>query len=230
MGRCSGASQNSITDRPGMRPKWRALTVNTEYPSESAVGTDQEIRERNDDATGLLLGVQLARKLRDVCRQWIDDHSGEEFFDECFSARPPFGGDSTMDAVNKFNDTDSRQGCVLVSGRIDDVLEKGLDSVATALGRNRDTRIENQSHAGGVSGSRWLLTAASRSRPNSPSSVVFEPRSFARPSDSDSSRTFGATGRSTATASAFRSITTSAPARTRARSEGKSLAASASDT
>jgi hypothetical protein len=43
-------------------------------------------------------------------------------------------------------------------------------------------------------------------------------------------RTFGAAGRSTATASAFRPITTSAPARTRARSDGKSFAASASDT
>ncbi len=41
-------------------------------------GTDEEIREGNDDATGLLLGVQLARKLRDVCRQWVDDHSGAD--------------------------------------------------------------------------------------------------------------------------------------------------------
>ena len=100
-----------------------------------------------------------------------------------------------------------------------------MNRVSAALGRNCNTRVEDQSHAGGVSGSRWLLTAASRLRPNSPSSVVFEPRSFARRSDSDSSRAFGAAGRSTATASAFRSITTSAPARTRARRERKSFAA-----
>jgi hypothetical protein len=40
----------------------------------------------------------------------------------------------------------------------------------------------------------------------------------------------GRGGRSTATASAFRLITTSAPARTRARRDGKSFVASASDT
>jgi hypothetical protein len=32
---------------------------------------------------------------------------------------------------------------LLVAGRIDDALEKGLNSVTAALGRNRDTRIEN---------------------------------------------------------------------------------------
>ena len=56
----------------------------------------------------------------------------------------------------------------MVAGRIDDALEKGLDSVAAALGRNRTTRIAYQYPAGGVSGSRWLVTTASRSRPNSP--------------------------------------------------------------
>ena len=66
-------------------------------------------------------------------------------------------------------------------------------------------------------------TMVSRSRPNSSSSVAFESRSFARRSDSHSSRIFGAAGRSTATASAFRSITTSAPARTRVRSDRRSL-------
>jgi hypothetical protein len=43
----------------------------------------------------------------------------------------------------EFHDTDSRQGCVLVADRIDDALEKGLNSVTATLGRNRDTPIEN---------------------------------------------------------------------------------------
>src|SRR5712692_8393075 len=110
------------------------------------------------------------------------------------------------------------------------MLKKCLDGVAAALGRNHHTRIEDQSHAGGVSGSRWLLTTASRSRPNSPSRVAFEPCSFAKRSDSESRRTRGAARRITATASASRSITTSAPARTRARSEVRSFAASVSET
>src|SRR5712692_9637929 len=110
------------------------------------------------------------------------------------------------------------------------MLKECLDRVTAALGRNRHTRIENQSHAGGVSGSRWLLTTTSRSRPNSPSRVALEPRAFAKRSDSDSRRTWCAAGRITATASASRSITTSAPARTRARSDRRSFAASASET
>lgn len=60
-----------------------------------------------------------------------------------------------------------------------------MNGVAAALGRNRDTPVENQSHAGGVSGSRWRLTTVSRSRPNASSSVVSELRPFAKRSDSD---------------------------------------------
>ncbi len=71
-----------------------------------------------------------------------------------------------------------------------------MNGIAAALGRNRDTRLENQSHAGGVRGSRWRpLTTASRSRPKVPSSVVSEPRSFAKRSDSESKRTCGVRGR-----------------------------------
>lgn len=44
-----------------------------------------------------------------------------------------------VDAVNEFNDTNRQQRCLLVTGRVDHALEKGLDSVAAALGRNRDT-------------------------------------------------------------------------------------------
>jgi hypothetical protein len=48
-----------------------------------------------------------------------------------------------VDSVDEFDDTDSRNSGLLVAGRIDDTLEKGLNSVTAALGRNRDTRIEN---------------------------------------------------------------------------------------
>jgi hypothetical protein len=87
-----------------MRPKWRALRV----PERERGGTDQEIRERNHDAALLLLGVQLARKLRDVCRQRMNGHRGKEFFDEGLAPRPPFGRISTVDTVNEFDDTNGR--------------------------------------------------------------------------------------------------------------------------
>ena len=48
-----------------------------------------------------------------------------------------------MDSVDEFDDTVRRQRGLLVAGRIDDALEKGLNSVTAALGGNGDTRIEN---------------------------------------------------------------------------------------
>jgi hypothetical protein len=44
-----------------------------------------------------------------------------------------------VDTVNELNDTDRRQGGLLVAGCIDDALEKGLNRVAAALGRDRNT-------------------------------------------------------------------------------------------
>src|SRR5579864_8390394 len=141
--------------------------------------TDQEIGERNHDAVALLLGVQLASKSCCIGGQGIDGHRSEELLDEGLAARAAFGRVGSVDAMNEFNDGDRRQGRLLIAGGINRALEKRLKGVAAALGRNRDTRIEDQSHAGGVRGSRWLLTTASRSLPNSPSRVALEPRSFA---------------------------------------------------
>ena len=107
-----------------------------------------------------------------------------------------------------------------------DVLQ--LDGVAAPFGSDHHAGIEDQSHTGGFNGSRWLLIAASRSRAKSPSSVAVEAYSFASRKDSESNRTGGSAGRSTATGSLPLSITTSAPACTRASTSAKLLAASAS--
>jgi hypothetical protein len=68
----------------------------------------------------------------------IDRDGGKKLLDEGFTARPAFGGVSTVDSVDEFHDADRRQRGLLVAGRIDDALEKGLNSVTAALGRNRD--------------------------------------------------------------------------------------------
>jgi hypothetical protein len=45
--------------------------------------------------------------------------------------------------VDEVDNTHRRQRGLLVAGRVDYALDKGLNSVTAALGRNRDTRIEN---------------------------------------------------------------------------------------
>jgi hypothetical protein len=87
--------------------------------------TDQQVGERNHDAAALLLGIQLTGKSRNVGGERIDRDRRQELFDECFAPRPPFGGIGTVDTVNEFDDTDRRQGGLLVAGRIDDALKKG---------------------------------------------------------------------------------------------------------
>jgi hypothetical protein len=47
----------------------------------------------------------------------------------------------------------ANSGCLLVAGRLDHAVKEELNRVAAAFGRNRDTRVQDQSHAGGVSGS-----------------------------------------------------------------------------
>jgi hypothetical protein len=105
--------------------------------------TDEEIGQRNDDSPALLLRIQLAREPCNVRGQRIDRDGGKKLLDESFTARAAFGGISAVDSVDEFDDPDSRNSGLLVAGRIDDTLEKGFNSVTAALGRNRDTRIEN---------------------------------------------------------------------------------------
>src|SRR6516225_2639220 len=68
-------------------------------------------------------------------------------------------------------------------------LNQSFDSFPAAFRSDHYTGIEDQSHAGGLSGSRWLSIAASTSLAKSSSSVTVEPCSRARRRDSESSRT-----------------------------------------
>lgn len=96
------------------------------------------------------------------------------------------------------------------------------------LGGDQHTGIEDQSHAGGSSGSRWLSIAASTSLAKSASMTAVEsPGKSAM--HSEMVRRGGAGAWITAAGSLPLSITTSAPARTRASTSAKLLTASASE-
>jgi hypothetical protein len=106
-------------------------------------------------------------------------------------------------SVNSIEEYRSLVACQ--SGNLTKQLEEGV--TATFRGNNH-AGIQNWSLSGGESGSRWLLTAASMSRPKSPSSVAVEP---VRLGQDDGWPDTGA--RSTAIGSVPLSMMTSAPAR-----------------
>src|SRR5437763_10544530 len=112
-----------------------------------------------------------------------------------------------------------------------ELLQHLRNVVAATFCEDDDAGVEDQSHSGEVSGSRWLLTPSSTSRPKFPSSVTVEPWASASAIDSERGRPGPAdsAGRTTATGRASISITISAPSRTRARTEAKFLVASASE-
>ena len=102
---------------------------------------------------------------------------------------PALRSTEATEAVDEFRQTDCGERCILVTSRVYDSLDELLDRIPTALGSDDHAGVEDQSPAGGFSGSRWLLMTSSRSQAKSPSSVAVEPCSLARRSDSDSNRT-----------------------------------------
>src|SRR6266849_263431 len=130
--------------------------------------------------------------------------------------------------VGQFDQCDDGDGDVGISGCAADCGEHLPCVLPLPLGSDQHTGIEDQSHEGGSSGSRWLSMAASTSLAKSASMTAVE-SSGSSAMHSEMVRRDGAGGWITATGSLPLSITTSAPARTRARSPAKSLAASASE-
>jgi catechol 2,3-dioxygenase-like lactoylglutathione lyase family enzyme len=88
--------------------------------------------------------------------------------------------DKAIKAVDQFSQADGRECRFLVACRFHDLFDQLLDGVAAPFGSDHHAGIEDQSHAGGFNGSRWLLIAASRSRAKSLSSVAVEACSLPR--------------------------------------------------
>jgi hypothetical protein len=69
---------------------------------------------------------------------------------------------------------DSEKNRFLVTAPVYDLFVQLPDGIASPLGGNPHAGVEDQSHGGGFSGSRWLLMTSSRSRAKSSSSVAVE--------------------------------------------------------
>src|SRR6266481_5297087 len=123
--------------------------------------------------------------------------------------------------MDKFGESNCGKCCILIAGYFHNLFDEPYNRIASAFCINDHAGIKDQSHTGGCSGSRWLLTTASRSWLNASSNVAVEPCSRAMRSDSESNRTCGSTGCNKATGRVSCSMTTSAPARTRAINDVK---------
>ncbi len=119
---------------------------------------------------------------RQVCQQFVQER---------FTAKTAFGSRGAIDAVNQFGQSDRRERRILIAGGADNPLNQPFDSFSASFRINNHAGVEDQSHASGLSGSRWLSMAASTSLAKSGSSVAVEPCSRASRRDSDSRRTLG---------------------------------------
>jgi hypothetical protein len=165
-------------------------------------------------------------------RDWHSDRmSGqgrEQFLDELAPLRLSLRCVGTCRAVGQLNERDHGDGDVGISRCAGDGREHLTSILSRALGFDQNAGIEDRSHAGGSSGSRWLSMAASTSLAKSASMTAVE-SSGKSAMDSEMVRRSGDGAWITATGKLPLSITTSAPARTRASTSAKLLAASASE-
>ena len=90
--------------------------------------------------------------------------------------------------MDEFGQAHGGERRVLVPGHTHDSLDQSFDSISPAFGGDNHAGVKDQSHAGGLRGSRWLLMVSSRSRPKSPSSVTVEQCARERGRDSESRR------------------------------------------
>src|SRR5271166_5366113 len=141
-----------------------------------------------------------------------------------------------MGPVHEFGHRHDRQADLAFSLAGLYLLEDLPDAVTSALGSDEDAGIEDYSHAGGFHGLRFLTissTSAAKSGSRTGTFPVSSSCAFASAMHSESNRPRAGSARTSSaritTMGSRPSMTISAPARTRASTAAKSLAASASE-
>jgi hypothetical protein len=116
--------------------------------------TDKQVTERDNHTLALLLSVNPARQQRSFFRVRIDLHNVEQFADEQVAAVADVWRLRALDAMHEFCQADRRQNCSLVACRGNDLFEHLGNVIASAFGGDDHAGVEDQSHAGGLRGSR----------------------------------------------------------------------------
>ena len=135
---------------------------------------DQHIGKREAHAFGLVLAVDLADAKGNRHSDRINGQGREQFLNKLLTFLFSLRCVDASRAVRQFEESNNLQGDFRLSGCAGDSREHLSCILPLALGFDQDAGIEDQSHAGGSSGSRWLSIAASTSLAKSASMTAVE--------------------------------------------------------
>ena len=133
---------------------------------------DQQIRERKTNTFCLILAVDLSGAKRHGHRNRMDGYGQEQFLNKLLSLRSSRRRVGAGRAMGQFQQRDDRDRNIRLTHAVRDGREHLPRILALTLGRDQNAGVEDQSHAGGSSGSRWLSTAAWTSLAKSASMVA----------------------------------------------------------
>src|SRR5208282_169298 len=194
---------------------------------------NQQVFESDADTARCLLALDASGKLRDLYRHGMHHHVAPKLVGKGAPSIAVRIAPGSVDAMGQFHDGHNRERGVNFPLCRLHPFQNVPHTFPAALPGNEHAGVENYSHVEMLRGLR-LLMISSRSAAKSGSSVGSYPSSLACASAKAMHSEIGrprtaSAGRTTAMALASRSMMTSAPARTRAMSAAKSLAASASE-
>src|SRR5208282_3174267 len=150
--------------------------------------SNQQVWVRNDDTADSLLSIQSPCEQSHLFRVGVHRQIGEEFIEKRLATQAQRRSVGSVKPMDQFRQSDRRERRLLISRGVHDALNQPHNGFAAPFCANYNARIDDQSHAGGSRGSRWLSMASSTSFAKPLSSVAVEPRSRASRSDSDSKR------------------------------------------
>ena len=93
-------------------------------------------------------------EVRPPAHHWLDSQCCRQLFEERLAACSPLGRLGAIDAMNEFGQAYRRQRRFLIACRVRHALDQLFNRFAATLGRDHHTGVEDQSHAGELSGSR----------------------------------------------------------------------------
>ncbi|HTU35539.1 MAG TPA: hypothetical protein VMF66_17175 [Candidatus Acidoferrum sp.] len=138
--------------------------MSTENPEPEGRRRNEQVGEKNYDTLALLLSVEFPGQHRRLFRIRINCEIGQQLAQKGFTARTNLRCRGAVHATYHFGQAHGRKGRVLITSRANDPFDQSSNSFSAPFRADDYAGIEDQSHSGGVSGSRWLSTAASTSR------------------------------------------------------------------
>jgi hypothetical protein len=148
------SDQSGLTARFGIRRKWRTFVRRDGVADFERGHADQKIGKRNADSLRLTLAVDPPGAQRRGNRYRMRRHHAHQFVQEALTLFGALGRIGAHDAMREFKQRDDGYSDVVVAGFGYDRFQELPRIPASAFGGDGGGRIEDQSQAGGSSGSR----------------------------------------------------------------------------